>query len=346
MGYSAVHDDIENIKIGRKALKLPKKIIKAFALFLRIYSLYEKYDIETPIDSKQVSKVFDLIICNDVAALPLGNRISNGRVPIWADLHEYSPRQFENFKFWNTFIKPYVYWQTRKYLPSCQAITTVCKGLANEYEKEFKVEDIELVYNAPAFEKLQPSEIDDKIKLVHHGGATRHRKLENMVEMMQHLDDRFTLDFYLMANNEDAKQYESELKKLSEGQNVKFNDPVETQKIAKTLNKYDIGLFILEPVNFNYLNALPNKFFEYIQARLAIAISPNPEMKKLVEEHDLGVVADGYSAVKMAGRLSAMTKDKLRFYKRNADVQSENMSANRSQTTILKIVKKLLAGRQ
>ena len=29
---------------------------------------------------------------------------------------------------------------------------------------------------------------------------------------------------------------------------------------------FDVGVFLLEPVNFNYANALPNKLFEFVQA--------------------------------------------------------------------------------
>ena len=53
-------------------------------------------------------------------------------------------------------------------------------------------------------------------------------------------------------------------------------------EIVDTIAEYDIGLFILSPINFNYYHALPNKLFEFIQARLAIAVSPSPEMARIV----------------------------------------------------------------
>ena len=45
------------------------------------------------------------------------------------------------------------------------------------------------------------------------------------------------------------------------------------------------------PINFNNKLALPNKLFDYVQARLGVLIGPSPEMVHYVEEYDLGEVA-------------------------------------------------------
>ena len=60
-------------------------------------------------------------------------------------------------------------------------------------------------------------------------------------------------------------------------------------ELPRMANDYDVGLYLLPPTNFNQRYALPNKFFEFIQGRLAIAIGPSPEMAKLVERSN----ADG-----------------------------------------------------
>jgi hypothetical protein len=93
---------------------------------------------------------------------------------------------------------------------------------------------------------------------------------------------------------------------------LKFDD------IISFSNKYDIGLFYLEPVTFNYENALPNKLFEFIQARLAIAISPNPEMKAIVDKYNLGVVADNYSIENLAEKIKKLSRQDILAFKHKA----------------------------
>ena len=49
-------------------------------------------------------------------------------------------------------------------------------------------------------------------------------------------------------------------------------------------NQYDVGVFLL-PASFpNQVHVLPNKLFDYIQARLAVAIGPSHEMAEVVRD--------------------------------------------------------------
>ena len=54
--------------------------------------------------------------------------------------------------------------------------------------------------------------------------------------------------------------------------NINLVDAVPMENIVTTLNNYDIGLYILEPTKFNTKNAIPNKLYDFVQAKLAIAI--------------------------------------------------------------------------
>ena len=100
--------------------------------------------------------------------------------------------------------------------------------------------------------------------------------------------------------------------------NVSMVPPVPMTGIVPAINSYDIGLFLLEPTNFNYRYALPNKLFEFVQARLAVAIGPSPEMARLVRQFGCGVVADSFLPQDLAARLNALSSDEIVAMKRNA----------------------------
>jgi hypothetical protein len=59
---------------------------------------------------------------------------------------------------------------------------------------------------------------------------------------------------------------------------VIFHKPVPTKEISANVNRYDIALVVIPPITENELHALPNKFLESIQGRLAIVTGPNPRM--------------------------------------------------------------------
>ena len=48
---------------------------------------------------------------------------------------------------------------------------------------------------------------------------------------------------------------------------VRIVPPVLSHEVVSFIHQYDMGIFILEPINFNYTHALPNKLFEFVQAR-------------------------------------------------------------------------------
>jgi hypothetical protein len=161
-----------------------------------------------------------------------------------------------------------------------------------------------------------------------------------MIDLMRHIDDRFTLDFYLVGND---GAYLSELRmRAANDPRIRFLAPVPLAAICLTLNTYDVGIFLLPPVNFNYKHALPNKFFEFVQARLAVAIGPSPEMARLVTDHGLGIVAKSFEPADLAGSLSAISHADLERYKAAAEVAAMSLSYETCGQTLLALVERLM----
>ena len=54
----------------------------------------------------------------------------------------------------------------------------------------------------------------------------------------------------------------------------------------------DIGLTLIEDVSMSYAYALPNKFFEYMRARIPQLVSDLPALHGMVQEHPVGILVD------------------------------------------------------
>lgn len=54
----------------------------------------------------------------------------------------------------------------------------------------------------------------------------------------------------------------------------------------------DIGLTLIEDVSMSYAYALPNKFFEYMRARVPQLVSDLPALHAMVQEHPVGILVD------------------------------------------------------
>ena len=176
--------------------------------------------------------------------------------------------------------------------------------------------------------------------MVHHGGAVRSRRIENMIDIMAYLDKRFSLDLILVPSD---PHYLNELKNRAKGMSrVRFLSPLPMTSLPEQLNSYDLGLYLLPPNNFNNRYALPNKFFEFIQARLAIAIGPSPEMGKFVNEYGFGVLAEDFSPKSLANKLNQLTREQIARYKTLSHAAARKLSFEANTETLLGIVKAAL----
>lgn len=290
---------------------------------------------------------YSLILANDIESLPLAFHLAEGTTAkILFDAHEYAPRHFEDRLYWKIFFQGFNKYFCRKYIPQVGDMMTVCDGLATEYQKDFGVLP-KVMTNAPAYrEGLQPSEVNPKrIRLIHHGILTISRKIGNMIEMMQYVDERFTLDLMLKippTASQKTKNHLEELKAMAaQARNTRFVPPLLSHEVIDYIQQYDIGLFLLEPINFNYTHALPNKLFDFIQARLGVAIGPSLEMEKVVRKHQLGVVSDDFTPQSLARSLNALTLEDIVNFKQNSHHAARELSALRNQELLLRTVKEM-----
>ncbi len=224
---------------------------------------------------------------------------------------------------------------------NCDKMITVSDGIAIEYFKNFNIKP-GVVTNACFYVDIKTSDIDSEhIKLIHHGGATPSRKIELMIKMMDYLDKRFTLDLMLLNTSPD---YLKKLKHIANNKdNIRFIKPIPMRKVVYYINEYDIGIYILEENSFNNKYALPNKLFEFIQAKLAVAIGPSLEMAKIVKKYNCGIVASDFKPETMAKELNKLTKDEINYYKYQSDKASQELSAERNLQKFTHIVASLLA---
>lgn len=265
-------------------------------------------------DLSYQSPAINLILANDAETWPLAIELkkSHPNAKVIFDAHEQYAKEFSDMFLWKWFHKRFVNFVCKNYIPKADKFITVCDGIAQDYAIEYGV-NAHLILNTPDFESdLLPSPPKERIQIIHHGIANRSRKIEKMIRLMDHLDERFELKLMLLPTD---LGYLNELKELAKDKKTEFLPSVPTQEISGFINQFDIGLFILEPVNFNYANALPNKFFEFIQARLSIAIGPSPEMKKIVEAEQNGVVTQSFDEVEMARTLNALSIEEIQEMK-------------------------------
>ncbi len=283
-------------------------------------------------------KLFDLIFVENLEILPLAFEFKNNAKIVF-DAREYYPKEFEGDLWFDLFEEKRKFFLCAHFLPLCDAILTVSQGLKREYERKFALETL-LYRSTPQYVEMPVSPTNpDRIRLVYHGIANRDRRLENLIEVLSLLDERFYLDLFLVGN----PKYQGELQlKAASIKRVAFLEPVPFEEIIPTIGQYDIGFFYYEPTGFNIAHCLPNKFFEYVQARLMIAIGPSPDMAELVNEYECGVVAEEFSVQSMAKALNSLSAKDIDKYKYQSDRAARELCFEKESEKLIALLHYLL----
>lgn len=279
----------------------------------------------------------DVVLVNDLPALPIG--LSVGPAVVF-DAHEFAPEELSDRLWWRILIAPYSDWQCAHYLPQVAGMTTVGQAIADAYAQAYGVRPV-VVTNAPPYAALAPTPVQAPIRVLHHGTAQRGRGLEEMLRLADLLDSRFTLDFVLSGG---SSRFRKQLvARASRNPRVRFPPPVPMRALVQMANAYDIGAFLLPPNNRNRRYALPNKFFEFIQARLAVAIGPSQEMAELLRRYQCGVVGADFTPEALAAELNSLDEADIAAFKQASHAAAAELSAERNAEVILRVVDEALA---
>jgi hypothetical protein len=311
----------------RVAANIFEKTYYLCALLFRMYSILERrFSVKTLPDLE--AERFDYVIVNEINSLVLGFHLAKGS-PVHCDLHEYYLDEPQSLR--DKIARPYVMWLCRAYLPRCSSLSTVSQGLADAYEQLAEKRPA-LVINAPQFQRLAPGPVSDHtIRLVHHGYADPNRQLEKLIELMDFVDERYTLTLMLTTDS----PYREQLRQMTQKRaNIHWTEPVPMHEICCAINQYDLGVILYHADCFNITHSLPNKFFEFIQARLGIASGPSVEIEPFIRKYDIGVVADDFTPQALAYRLNALSKEDVMRFKRNTNAIAAEYSAELSMQVL------------
>jgi hypothetical protein len=279
---------------------------------------------------------FDAILANDIDTVGLALSLDPVH-GVHADIHEYSPRQNEELLIWRVFEGPYMKWMCRRFLPRATSMTTVGQGLADEYRRVFGL-DAQIVTNATPYADFDVHQVGRPIRLVHSGASLRNRRLETLVDAVAATSTEVSLDLFLMGND---PEYVEELRARASDR-VRVLDPLPYSELIGRLNEYDIGLHVIAPTNFNNRWSLPNKFFDYVQARLGLIIGPSVEMQRLLEEHRLGAVSNDFGTRALAKVLDSLTPEEVQSWKANSAASAQALSAEAQIVVWDSAIRKLL----
>ena len=99
----------------------------------------------------------------------------------------------------------------------------------------------------------------------------------------------------------------------------------------------DAGLSLDKDMSINYRYSLPNKLFDYIYGGIPVLASDLPEVRKIVEGYDVGMIISSHDPVEIANALMKMIADtdSMARWKKNAIHASGELNWEKEQRVLI-----------
>lgn len=346
VGYGPAPEGVKrHIEVPEKSSSLPETPLGVARLALHLHNAVELTSPgEKAVRRKSVeSGPYDLVVANDARALPLAFAAAGG-APIYADMHEWAAEERATVLVWRLLVGPYMEHLCTKYLPRVAAVTSVSSGLAGLYSDRYGV-TTEIVRSAADLRDLAPTPVDPSvIRLVHSGTADAERNIMELIDAVDQLGNRFTLDLYLLEVP--GGHLNAIRKRAAATANATVHDPVPPQTLPTVLNQYDLGVFLYPLKTLSHLYHLPNKFFDFVQARLGLVFSPAPEIDSHIGEYGLGIITADTTADALVDALRDLTADDVIRYKQASHKAARALSSEPDRATQSALIARLLSDGQ
>lgn len=270
---------------------------------------------------------FDVLLSNDLDTLPANFLASKlKRKPLVYDSHEFFTEVPELVH--RPKVKRIWEWLEKLMVPKLKSAYTVCGSIAKIYNEKYGV-PFGVVRNLPVAVDLKKEAEEfhrhaEKI-ILYQGAVNVGRGLEQAIRAM-HLVENARL---LIAGDGDIKP---KLEKLVAGlglkNKVKFLGRLSIAELSQLTPQADMGLSIEEDIGLNYRFALPNKLFDYIQARVPVLVTDLPEMAAIVRQYEIGEISPSLEPKKLAKLFIEMLQSDTRrkIWKENLEKASKELT--------------------
>lgn len=234
-------------------------------------------------------------------------------------------------------------WIEDRIFPYLMNVYAVNGSVARLYHEEYG-NHVRIIRNVPFRKKGMTDDKKtllgipaDKKIILYQGAVNIHRGLEEAIEAMTKMTTPAIL--VILGTGDLYPDLVKKVRELNLTNRVLLPGVIPLEDLYAYTCMGDIGLSIEKDVCLNYHFSLPNKFLDYIQARIPVLVSPFPEMKAIVETYQIGEMIDSHDRDDLAAKFDTMlgNPQKLGFYRKNLEKAAAELCWENEQPELIRI---------
>lgn len=270
----------------------------------------------------------DIWLANDWTALPIARQLAAEQgVPYAYDTHELAVDEYAERRFWRLTQRPVVAAVERAGIAGSVVTSCVSQGIADRLHKLYGLREKPLlIRNMPHYEAHPHRPTGERIEVLYHGVVNVGRGLEACIDSVA----LWRPEFHLTIRGPGPAAYLAALAARIEstglGSRVLLAPPVPMIDLVREAARSDIGLFALPGHSPQKVHVLPNKFFEYTMAGLALCVSDLPEMTALLRQHELGRSIPDVTPQAIADAINSFDRAEINICKQRALMAAKTLN--------------------
>jgi glycosyltransferase involved in cell wall biosynthesis len=280
---SSIFPHAEVIRVEKKMVS-PNLILKALSFFLWSIKVYRS------IPDNQIVTVH----AHSLSVFPLAFMIK-----IWkeADL-VYEPHEFEIDTSNSGLVKRTILKNLEKRLiKHADLFYVVSEEIAIEYSKHYPSAQIEIIRNIPEEDRSIKAKLScdnlrkeyglfsNEVLFLYQGILAPERGTEMICSIFAECG---VSAHVLFIGEGESEKYVESMANLHP--NIHLKGMLSESDLKTITSQCDVGLVHLDDSCLNHELALPNKFFQYLQAQIPVLAVNRRQLREYVEKHDLGWV--------------------------------------------------------
>jgi glycosyltransferase involved in cell wall biosynthesis len=252
-------------------------------------------------------------LANDWTALPIVQALAAEQgVPYAYDTHELAIDEYAQSLRWRLIHRPLIAALEGTGIAGSAVTSCVSQGIADRLQQVYRLpEKPLLIRNMPRYQTFSHRPCGETIEVLYHGVVYKGRGLEACIDSVS----LWRPEFRLTIRGPGPDDYLAALRKRIEtsglSDRVTLARPVPMIDLVTEAARFDIGLFALPGHSQQNVHVLPNKFFEYTMAGLALCVSDLPEMTALLRQHDLGRLIPGVTPQEIAAAVNGFDRSMI-----------------------------------